>query len=362
MDLNFDDMQMPDLAGCGIITDLIFSKEQAVRLKISDNSVPGKESAFELDANHSLTEALVEMKTLEMPLAVVRVPAGSATRYCFLGALPRRVVQLEELTHPLRLEGEILGAFGCEFVVNGTNPNYCRIKERMERSLSEKLEFWTIVAAGPASQRQLIVDVLEPFDKPHCVLGEPFHDEFDEAGFYPVTPEKATEIFESFDSTSPTSGPLTGIPFKYVFDGCEDRCHQMVKQILARNENIQPFKIWAFPQDSYLKFRTEYSPLNCQVLWAFHCAPALMTTRGVQVIDPSTGSCPVSVPTWHRNFQTGGSKLYYTSHHVYQTRIDYCKVFMSDPQYSISDLMIRVYRIHLRLQTCLYGAPPYICI
>lgn len=355
-----DDISLPDLAGYGSIIDIVFANGRAIGLKINDFLRNENSSIFDLDEKHNLTEAFVEMKAIGMPLAVVDAPAGSATRYCFIGALPRKVVFVEELTIPKRLEGKFSAAFGTEFVVSGTNPNYPQIKERLEKSFNEKTKYWIVVAVGH-TQQQLIIDVLELFEQPHCVIGEPFHDEFDEVGFAPITPEIATEIFDSFESTSPTSGPLTGIPFQYVFDGCEDRSHQMVNQILARKEHIQPIKLWAFPNNGLFKFKTANSPLNCEVLWAYHTAPALMTTCGVLVIDPSTGSGPESVATWYGRFKTSKSKLYYTSHHVYLTRIDHCKVFMSDPQYLISDFMLRVYRIHLRLQSCLYGAPPYTC-
>ena len=302
-----EDISNPDVYGYGEIVDVVMREGVAVRIQIKDETKDSEFTTIDVK-DPNLTEVLLEMKELGMPIAQL----NAAVDCSFVGALPLYVHSVKELDHPKRLVGGFDSAFGGNFVVSGDNPKYNRIKERLEKSQDNGTLYWIlfVVFSYQGQPIQIIIDVIKEFIEPKCTPGLPFDDDFDEVGFFPIDPGIVTEIFESFESTSSSSGPLTGIPFQYVLEGCEDRCHQMVKQILARVDNIQPIKLWAFPFGSKSLSAESTSappPFQCKTLWDFHTAPAVMTTRGVRIIDPSLSSSPESVTAWF------ASCLLYTS-------------------------------------------------
>ncbi len=324
------------------IKDLVTNEKQIIEYMPEDN----------------LEEIFTEMLGLGMPVIVVPGEKTKSTTR-FLGSLPFVVADFKN--KDLGLIGTFKGADATEFFVTKTNPFFKTIVKKVRKSKKEETEYWFAISdvrlKSNGNRQYEILNVLTQREQIKCdanFFGVP---EFDELAVEPVNERTLRRLFLQIQrlSTNPSSGPLQGIPFLYVANGCEDRCHEMCRIILQRR--IHPIKVWVFEPMGPIIYDTPNDP-DCRVIWAYHTAPAVATIHGYRVIDPSTDDEPVSVAQWYSKFRTSTTQLHYSSHHVYKMLASLCP-FLADPKYEMTEERLRIYRIKLRLDSILFGPPPY---
>ena len=206
-------------------------------------------------------------------------------------------------------------------------------------------------------KHNLVNIVASTWTTPICNLLTPYAHEFLEPQHRPITVPYAKQLFNELQrqSTHPVSGPLTGIPFLYVQEGCDERSHLMANYLISKG--VFPFKIWVHVVEGTLRMVTPNHP-DCEVQWSYHNAPIVWTESGFMAIDPSVCDDAVPVEDWYSKFSTPNQrKVYAASHHVYYFPRSGCRI-RSDPQLQETNLSTARLINSLRLQSQLHGFPP----
>ncbi|MEM7453014.1 MAG: protein-glutamine glutaminase family protein [Planctomycetota bacterium] len=309
---------------------------------------------FGFERGLRLRSIFKEMCCLGMPLTVRGNVADSEVS--FFGSLPFQFTSAIE--HPTEFKVLSLSTQR-ETFVSKSNPHLESILEKIAHSRDFRVDYWCTILDPGADGRIEIINILYEVEPIKCFHERPFETQFDEDSYEPVSTKEVAKLHRYFEkiSTNPNSGPLTGIPFKFVSDGCHHRAHEMSRILLEAG--ISPIKAWAFSKDQNnpLRYKTPYHPTG-ETSWAFHCAPAVLTKKGYLVIDPATLKKPRPVRYWFNQIRARGSKLYCTSHHVFRLSDSLCR-FRSDPEYKNAQFRLRIYRINLRLMALRLGPLPF---
>jgi hypothetical protein len=118
----------------------------------------------------------------------------------------------------------------------------------------------------------------------------------------PVSPERATEIFNDMNSeTCVACNPSsTCIPFLFPDDGCWIRAHLMAYDMRGYSPPEDPEKIYI--RGNLDPFVPNHPDCRLPWGWGWHIAPTLMVTlpggNQRRVIDPSLASIPISETDW----------------------------------------------------------------
>lgn len=298
-----------------------------------------------------LLRALRDAQGLDMP---VLVQPRSKRPPLYFGSQPYSVQSFEEDEDEITVQ--FAESQNKAVVPKHATPNVDAIRQKLMLSRDRGIVFWVPLIGFGIGQRPRIVDILHEVDGPKCCVGTPHHAQYDAESHRPVSVSGVQKLFKKIRrlSTRRRKGRLRGIPFRYVADGCQYRCHAMCRELLSLG--VWPMKAWAFATKRTFRFPTK-DHVNCEARWQFHCAAVVQTTDGLYVIDPSTQDYAVPVSSWYAELRNNGAKLYITSHHVFRTTIDLCR-FESDPEYKVTEHRLRVHRINLRLQSLLFGVPP----
>jgi hypothetical protein len=179
---------------------------------------------------------------------------------------------------------------------------------------------------------------------------------------YCASATKAQQVFDAMNATScdPLTVPSPCIPFRYPYDGCFARAHEMCRLMI--NMGLNPRKVW-IKGDLYVE--TDNDP-ECHVWWDWHVAPTLCV-RGPgflqtqrMVIDPSLFPAPVTEATWKAKQGDPNATLKDTDAYVY---FDASTVNLSsdelDPTYATTTIDLAYYRLQLQVQAVKFGPPPY---
>jgi hypothetical protein len=159
-------------------------------------------------------------------------------------------------------------------------------------------------------------------------------------------------------STNPDVGPTIGLPFLFPDFGCEVRSHAMSK-ILIENA-VVPQKVWAFPKNvRTFSFRTKFSS-RCVVRWGYHTAPAIPSTDGLLVVDPSISPTLLTVSQWADSFSSAADRIIETvSHDVFEINPISRQEF-ADPNYTLTEQILTRIRAKLFVRF-VNDRPPYSC-
>jgi hypothetical protein len=189
----------------------------------------------------------------------------------------------------------------------------------------------------------------------------------------PVTPQRAQELFDEMSAKScdacnaSCSSHPHCIPFKYPYDGCYARAHEMCRLMIAEGES--PEKVWIYGS-LHVPTSNWY---ECDIDWSWHVAPTLMvSTPGAPpegekyVIDPSLCTAPVTVADWQA-LQNPGATLRYSTWEPFWSdwwdypEADWASEGITDPTFSQTDYYLEL-KCQLLQQECVdHGPPPYQC-
>ena len=284
-----------------------------------------------------------EMKPLGMPITAV--PAKKKNRFCYVAASTRIIESSDELAD--EIVGTFAGSIGRKFFLKKTNNNFDSICSKIEESKGRGQEYWMVVLNTDNAREECeLINILSKKDPAECCIYTPYNYEFDEFSLRPVSQAKVSKLFHCLASlgTDPYSRSPRGIPFLLADYGCEPRCHAMCREILKYD--VTPVKLWAFSNGGYFEIDSCIHP-SSKVPWSHHTAPALITKKGLAVLDPSLAKRPLSVYEWFAKFGKEPSRIDCTSHHIYNMSNSLCR-FSSDPQYKITEQRLMELRLNLQ--------------
>ncbi len=116
--------------------------------------------------------------------------------------------------------------------------------------------------------------------------------------------EEAVELFEEIKK-------IEGLPLKYTEYGCNARAHK-ISQYLDEKLGVLAVKIWAWSDDSKLRFHTPYSTKGYHD-WKFHIMPAVILKENdvtqILVLDPTMFDHPVTPSKWIAKMTTHTQQL-----------------------------------------------------
>lgn len=301
---------------------------------------------FPFSSESDLTRVFRSMMSLEQPLLVF-----PQTRKDGFGFLEASYVSINSITDKNDFSFvETKDASATVYSVNHARKESSNLVNKIRVASELETRCWLV-----AHENNEIIDILIATQRQACNALAPFPHEYLGTQHTPISVNQAQELFGNIQSqsTDPRSGTLDGIPFLFPKDGCDQRSNAMARFIISAG--VFPFKIWVHAND--LRFSTAHDP-RCEVRWDYHNAPAVLTSEGLYVIDPSVSQCATSVENWLRNFiGTEAPKIYVGSHQIYFFHRSGC-LLTSDPEYKDTDYQLALYRNALRLQTLEYGFPP----
>ncbi len=323
-------------------------KDDPKQSEVAIYNIPSEEVKwFPFETSSNLASVFRSMSSLDQPLQVFTQPNGSD-----FGFLSSSYICVDSITQKGNVWSiETTDASATAFVVDSANKESTNLLGKLRQSRDRRIPCWIVVG-----EKHEIVDVLSLVRAANtCNVLQPFPSEFSEGQHAPILVEKAEELFQKIKllSTDPLSGPLTGIPFLYPENGCDQRSHAMTRFIIS--EGVFPLKVWVHADD--LIFSTPHSPA-CAVKWLYHTAPAVLTTHGLYIIDPAVNQSVSPVIDWYQKFvNLKTPKIYAVSHHVYFFHRSGC-LLTNDPEHKDTDYQLALYRNALRLQSQTYGFPP----
>lgn len=318
-----------------------------------------KNRSFTCDDTKETRQLLREIKSLGMPLLLSgsRAKSGSDSKPIYFGSYGKTVKSIVESETDLKVT--FVEPAAREYFVRKSNPDIELIRKNLVRSQRLCIAYWFVTLDYDSDSRIEVVGAPFEVEDFSCCYTHRIDPQFDEHHHRATSTKKANHIFKLFKrmSTKPNRGPLVGIPFRYIDNGCEHRCHEMCRILLE--QDIYPMKAWAFSKnrENLLIFKSKYHP-NCEVRWGHHTAPAVLTDNGYYVIDPSVASKALPVRKWYRKFSNPYSRLHLTSHHTFKMLDNLCDI-QSDPQYLETRHRLRIFRVNLRLLSRRLGPLPF---
>ena len=187
--------------------------------------------------------------------------------------------------------------------------------------------------------------------------------------FSSISSARAQQVFNALASETcdPLTVPPPCIPFKFPYDGCWGRAHEMCR--LMRADGLRPCKVWI---TGGLRVNTANS-YTCYVQWGWHVAP-IHSVRGpgwfgwvrVQsmVFDPSLFTTPVTKAQW-KSVQGDPAAILtdssWTIFHYWSATTNNSWFTKTDPGFVQTNSVLAYYRSMLQLSSVQYGPPPYPC-
>lgn len=187
--------------------------------------------------------------------------------------------------------------------------------------------------------------------------------------FRAVSATKAQQVFDDLaaETCDPLTVPPPCIPFKFPYDGCWGRAHEMCRLMRARG--LRPCKVWI---TGGLRVDTANS-YTCFVQWGWHVAP-IHSVRSTgwwgwfrvrsMVFDPSLFSTPVTKAQWKGVQGDPAATLTdssWTIFHYWSTTTNNSWFTRTDPGYVQTNSVLAYYRSMLQLSSVQNGPPPYPC-
>lgn len=314
--------------------------------------------SFEFEPDGVIENVVRELKESGIPVAVF--VQGGTNKLIFLRVGFQRIQWHTDLGTSIKVV-----ASGVEYFISKANPYFDKVEtiKMLDDSVENRLPYWFVYLdtdTRPSGAPVEIVQMLFPRVELDCPFSA-FKYEFVEAQTKPISVHDAEQIFKELKQLSVEPGCYvsSGIPFRFVSEGCEQRAHEMARLILEKK--VEPLKIWGFHRDpkQKIEFKTDNHP-NCKVGWNFHVAPTVLTTSGLYVIDPSTMPDAVPVAHWHKAMGGKNVTLYSTSHSIYSMERGQCW-FNADPTFKEAQFRLKIYRLALYQMWYRFKNPPYKC-